>query len=228
MQRLTAIFAALFLMASSFFVALPHTAFLGWQTPERTITDTAEVLALYREAAKNNSDIQLRLKSTPDYSSLGFIERTQASILYYLLLPEHLLAGAVIYGLPGNPSAIRAGDLRSAKAEYYRNGRTLLITLEPRLEKFSNTSQTPAPILKRTMGDLIGGLDLAAGLVGSNAYRGEVQQSRIKIVINTQSGKIVAADFSSYIYIEFGFGLAETDIFLQMFEYGITSEYKLP
>ena len=228
MQRVTAIFAALFLMATSFFVSLPHTAFLNWQTPERTVTDTAEVLALYSEAAKNNSDIQLRLKSTPDYSAQDFFERTQANILFYLLLPEHLLAGAVTYGLPGNPSAIRASDLRSAKAEYYRNGRILVITLEPKLEKFDNTSQTPAPILKRTMGEIISGMDLAVGLVGLNAYRGEVKQSRIEIVVNTQSGKIVAADFSSYVKLEIGFGLAETDVFLQMYEYGMTSEYKLP
>ena len=183
MQRFIAIVTALFLMVSSFFVALPHTFMLDSKTPETTVTDKAQVLKLYKQAAKDNEDLRLRKKITPD----PFLEASG-------------LLGTVVHGLPGNPGAIKKSDLRSAKAEYYEGGKTLVITLEPKLETFSSKDKVIAPITARTMDNSV--IVFLAGLSELSGLEGEIRQASIEIVVDTNSGKVVAAQCTIEIYMQ--------------------------
>ena len=160
MQAIVSFFTALFLMATSFFTALPHTFRLDSRTPERTVTSVEEVLSLYQEIAAKNKDIKLRSGSA-------------------------LFVGAVEQGMPGDPAAITANDLADARAEYYRDGMTLVLTLVPQLDEH------PKEVIER-----IFGFPLDALLT---TYMVEYGQAYASIVVDVKSGKIVAADYSFVI-----------------------------
>ena len=154
MQAIISFFTALFLMTTSFFTALPHTFMLDSQTPEQTITDVEEVLALYQEYAAKNEGIKLRYGKT-------------------------LFVGTVMEGMPGNLDLLTADDLVSAKAEYYRDGKTLVIYLDPKLE--------PQAVM-----NVIG---IEFGTLFEEELFKEIIQANGKICVDTSSGKIVAANY---------------------------------
>jgi len=172
MQIIISFITALFLMCTSFITALPHTLMLDSQTPEQTITDVEEVLALYQEIAAQNEDI--RLLHMNKYESPGLKYRL-ANLVYCIFV------GTIWPGMPGSPEKLTADDLAGATAEYYREGKTLVISLVPDLDENYGAA-----------GDRLIGNPYGYVAIYSARY---VQPSHARIVVDTESGKIVAADY---------------------------------
>jgi len=188
MQAVITLFTALFLMVSSFFTALPHTFLLDRQTPEQTITDVEEVLALYQEYAAKNEGIRLRATLTP--VSPSFSTNLLASAVFIGVYDGAVPSiGFVWKGMPGEPENITADDLSSAEAAYYRGGKTLVITLVPKLDENADAA------LDRVVGFMLDDVDI------------EYQQAKVEICVNAANGKIVAANYSATVKANYGLAL---------------------
>jgi len=128
MLNLAALFTSFFLMITSFFGGLGNST-MG--SPTETITDPAKVLAIYKDLAAKNTDTKFLQKIAAgdlvDGRSdlFAVIAKTWAKAGMFFINPRF---SEVTRGLPGTPSALTAGDIRNAKAEYYGNRKTVVIT----------------------------------------------------------------------------------------------------
>ena len=182
MQRIAAFFTTLFIMAGSFFVGLPHMVY-PWDKPGKTVTDTAQVLALYQEIAKKNTNTEFR----------EIIKDLAYGVPGQEMKPGPFSKSRkIIRGMPGEPAALEATDLISAKAEHYHNGRTVVITLKLRGGDNQAVSRAIGGItIERLLEEL--------GETGSALFESPVLQYKnpsVMIRVNAASGKIVAANYS--------------------------------
>ena len=207
MQQFMAFFTALFLMINGFFAALPHTVPVALSKPGTTVSDTEKVLKVYKDIAAKNNDLQTRTTVKGEYPNFSWLESLRAKFTTQILNPIGTGVGHVMLGVPSSYSAMKASDLKSAKAEYYNNGKTVVITLSPKLESFTEATKTPAPIATRAFGPLVDGivtgLELSQTMFGATSYKGEFQVAEIKLVADAKTGKIVSADFNLELLVAY-------------------------
>lgn len=132
MQNIVALFTSMFLAVSAFFAGLPH-AIYAWDKPGQTVTDTAAVLALYKDVAGKNTETRFREKL--NYGDLvdgrtDFLAQYAAAwarVGMFFINPNFY---KVADGMPGDPASLKTSDLLNARAEYYHDGKTIVITFD--------------------------------------------------------------------------------------------------
>jgi len=176
-----------------------------WSRPTDVITDRAQVLAIYRQVANANQNLDLRrVMNVTEYPS--FIPNNWRHVIDMALLMD----GDNNTGLPGNPAAITANDLVSARSETHNNGRTRVITLVPRDQTDGPTGAANNGSVGRTIGvlgadvtevlnSIFNGIPLLGpmiGALGTLAVQVRYTNPRIELRVNTADNSIISADFS--------------------------------
>jgi len=190
----------------------PGNIIWPWSRPGEVVTDRAAVIAIYREIAAQNPNIELRenIRIT-DYPSIPLVPmgtvRTAVNLAF-------AFSNTTRDGMPGNPAAIAVGDLRLARAEYFNNGRTVVITLEPNAQTDGFNGQANAGPVGRTIGVLgtqvQGILGVLAGLPGlglgadvmSTLVRVRYVNPTVTIRADTRTGRILSAEYSYDFVLE--------------------------
>jgi len=201
MLNIAALITSFFLMITSFFGGLGNST-MG--SPSQTVTDSAKVLALYKDIAAKNTNTQFRQRlSAGDLVDgrndlFAVIAKTWAKAGMFFINPRF---SEVTKGLPGTPSALTAADIRNAKAEYYGNGKTVVIT-------FTLPEQVDRPgsvggSVTRAMGNSISqdefaSLKVQVARLGFTLKSASVTYKNAKVMIRADvaTGKIVKADIS--------------------------------
>jgi len=203
MQSFLALFTSFFMMFGAFFTGLPH-AIKSWDKPTQTITEPAKVLALYKDIAAKNGNTELR-------------ERMQASDLIYgresplySLMENWARAGMffinpqrkVIKGVPGSPGKLTVADLASAKAEYFNNGKTVVITLKLKDQLDSSGGSSSNRAVANGIGSIsqqsFESLKIQVARLGYTMKNATVKYQNASIVVHADaaSGKIAKANFA--------------------------------
>lgn len=228
MQKFLGIFTALFLAISGFFAGIP-TMINFWDKPGETITDTAKVLALYKDIAAKNKETQFRKtiqakdliagRNDPAASAIA----ATAKVGMFFINPQF---PEVFKGVPGKPASITAADIKSAKAEYYRNGKIVVINIELKEQldksngKSTNQSVTTA-IGGSISSDSFTSMKVQVARLGYTLKESSVKYNgSIMVRADTQTGKITAANFN-YVALVTGIRNEIALPFQQSFEYTV-------
>ncbi|MCL2446150.1 MAG: hypothetical protein FWD06_05235 [Oscillospiraceae bacterium] len=178
---------------------------MPWSRPTNVVTDPAQVLAIYRNIANANQNLDLRrVMNVTEYPAI--VPANLRQIIDMALLVD----GDNSTGLPGNPAAITPADLASARAETHNNGRTLVVTLVPRAQVDGITGASNEGSVGRTIGVLgaqvtdilnvifngIPVLGPVIGALGTAAVQVRYENPRVQLRVDAQTLEIVSADFS--------------------------------
>jgi len=208
MQIVISIITAIFTFIAGLFTTLPHIV-LPWAQPGTVIEDRAEVLAIYRDIAAKNTDTELvqslRITEYPNIPGANSIAVQTAIDLAFGL------ADGVQRGLPGNPASIVPNDLKSARAEYFNNGRTVVITLVPNEQTDGFDGQANAGPVGRTVGvmgsqaqgvlNALSGFGLPLNLL-SSVLRLHYQNPSVVVRADARTGAVISADYNYTFVME--------------------------
>lgn len=207
---------AFFTTILNLFGALPHTILPG-ASPSSSTESKTEVIAIYQGLAAANSDTEFtKAFRITEYPSIA---GTTSNALKTAIDLAFALADETLTGLPGAPAQITAGDLDSAKAEYYNSGRTLLLTMTPKTQTADFNGKSNEGSVGHTIGVLgadiqkpleaIAGLGLGFGLSQmSNVIKVTYSEPSVSLKVNANSGKIITAEYSYKLLIEIPLVLA--------------------
>lgn len=191
MQKIISFTTALLIVISGFCIALPHTFMLNSQKPGESVTDIDEVIALYKEVAAANTETKFRDKIAVGLESQNAILNSIVAASFR----DWQDPIEITDGLFENCGLLVADDLVSAKAEYYRGGKTAVITLVPKEAAF-NQDQTELPSFDHTIYPLLEGMsDALLSVMGEDAsLLGALKSPFVQVVVDTKTKQIVAAD----------------------------------
>jgi|GEM_PF-2190103 len=176
-----------------------------WSTARDVTTDRAQVIAIYRQIATANSDLDLRrVMNVTAYPT--FIPNNMRQIIDMALLVD----GDNILGFPGNPAAITANDLVSARSATYNSGRTLVVSMTPRNQTDGPTGAANNGPVGRTIGvlgadvtevlnSIFNGIPLLGpmiGVLGTLAVQVQYTNPSIELRVNAQTLEVISADFT--------------------------------
>jgi len=176
-----------------------------WSSPSNVVTDPAQVLAIYRNIAAANTDLDLRrVMNVTEYPAMV------PNNLRHLIDMALLADGDNTTGLPGSPNAITPADLVSARAETFNRGRTLVVTLTPRPQVDGITGAANQGSVGRTIGVLgaqvtdvlntifsgIPVLGPVIGVLGTAAVQVRYENPTVRLRVDANSLRIISADFS--------------------------------
>ena len=230
-QSIAAFFTAIFLTIGGFFAGLPNTVNV-WDKPSETITDTAKVLALYKDVATKNGDTWLLERLSADdlvdgnnALSVRLIE-AWAKVGMYLINPR-MYTGT--QGLPGTPKALTKTDLKNAKAEYYHGGKTLVLTfdLPDQVDKLDGKSNNQS--VARALGSVsdisFNSIKVQVGRLGYTLKSATMTYSNASVMVRVDvaTGKVVKAKMQYHAVISAVRNESAT-AFSQSFDYNV----KLP
>ena len=208
MQIITSIIMAIIAFISGLFTTLPHVV-LPWSQPTTVVEDRAEVLAIYRDIAAKNTDTELtqsmRITEYPSIPGSSSVAVQTAIDLAFGL------TDSVQRGLPGSPANILPADLKSARAEYYNSGRTVVITLVPNEQTDGFDGQANAGPVGRTIGVMgsavQGPLNTLSGFglplnVLSSVLRLHYRNPSVVVRADARTGEVISADYSYTFVME--------------------------
>jgi len=198
------IIVSLSIMITGFFGGLGNAVF-SWDEPETTVTDPAKVVAVYKEIAAKNADTRFRERVDFDLlaedSEMNWFQKAIAWPVLYLINPN------ISYGIEGDSVCgayqnLKASDLKSAKADYYKNGKTVIITMELKdqtdyLDGKSTGSAVTSAMHNTSLRTFnsVPEQNARAGFTLKNA-EARYENARVEIRADVASGKIVAAKYT--------------------------------
>lgn len=202
-MQFLSIFTALFMAISSFFAGIPY-AVRSWDKPGETITDPVKVLALYKDVAAKNKDTQFREKIKADELIVGRNDPAMNAIAaaarvgMFFINPQF---SKTYKGVPGKPNSISVADIKSAKAEYFHNGKTLVINivLKEQIDKTNGKSnnQAVATAIGSITTEEFASLKVQVARLGYTMKEASVKYNgSIMVRADAKTGKIVAANFT--------------------------------
>jgi hypothetical protein len=217
-QQFFAFLSALFIMFSGLFPSLPHTL-RARQTPERTITETTRVLALYQDVAAQNANTKFRAQIKMLHSTGGDpktlsgnatkVLDASSKLLYNMIAWKEVVAGHAVKGIAGDARKLAAADLKSAKANYYANGKTLELTLQLKDQAGDSKRKAVANAMGEDLADsykatvaLAQKQRKARGQDTEYILNYSYKEPQVRVVVNTKTGKIVAANASCRLLID--------------------------
>jgi len=200
MLNIGALITSFFLMITGFFAGLPNTV-VG--KPTQTVTDSAKVLALYKDIAAKNTNTQFRERIAAGDLVDGRddvfarVAKNWAKAGMFFINPRFF---EVTRGLPGNPNALTTGDIRNAKAEYYNNGKTVVIsfTLPEQVDRSDGGSNNQS--VARAIGSIskeeFASLKVQVARLGFTMKSATITYKNASVMIRADvaSGKIVKAN----------------------------------
>lgn len=215
-------------MIGGFFTAIPYTVNF-WDNPTETITDTAQVLALYKDIAKKNTDTQLREKIVADdlidgreSLAYSFIQAWAKAGMFFIN-PQFY---QVRTGVPGNPQSLKASDIVSATAEYYHKGKTVEITLvlKDQVDKSNAKSNNSAVLngIGSISAESFTSLQVQVARLGYTMKDATATYTEASITIRADAatGEIVKANYSYHAVVSANRN--EVDVpFQQSFDYSV-------
>jgi len=207
-MQVLSILMAIITFFGGLFGSLGHIVLPGAR-PNRVVENPAEVIAIYQEIAAANSGIELReSRRITEYPAIPGFDNTAIRTAIDLAF---LLSNTTHNGMPGNPAAIVPADLQSARAEFFNNGRTVVITLVPHPQTDGFDGQANAGPVGRTIGVMgaqvqgilgaLSGFGLPLNVL-NNVVRVHYQNPQVTIRADANSGRIISADFSYNLLLE--------------------------
>lgn len=209
MQSIAAFFTAMFMMIGAFFGGLSN-AILVWDKPTQTITNTAQVLTLYKTYAAKNTETEFRERLDSDDLVDGRTDLFSRFINAWAQAAIHIInprVAEVVKGVPGTPKDLKAGDITAAKAEYYHNGKTLVITLRLLEQVDTYNGKSSSQAVTRGLGNIsdmsFNSVKVQVARLGYTLKSATMTYSNASITIrvDVESGKIVKADYSYHAVI---------------------------